>query len=140
MFDLDIAHCPNCGGELKIYAAILEAPVVEKILTHLGMQARAPPRAAARGHALQAAFGCPNVTCRATQHPRPLGSAAPEGVSDRWNRPREKRHPANCPQGTPLSAALSTLPRTWAPSLIDSSAVGAVFCHGRGAMRKKEAV
>jgi len=55
VFDLDLEHCPNCGGELKIIAAILEQPVIEKILTHLGLQARAPPRAAARGQALQAA-------------------------------------------------------------------------------------
>jgi hypothetical protein len=40
---------------LNIIAAILEQPVVEKILTHLGLQARAPPRAPARGQALQAA-------------------------------------------------------------------------------------
>ena len=55
VFDLDLAHCPNCGGALKIIAAILEQPVIEKILTHLGLQARAPPRAPARGQALQAA-------------------------------------------------------------------------------------
>ena len=55
VFELDLEHCPNCGGELKIVAAILEAPVIERILTHLGLQARAPPRAAARGQALQAA-------------------------------------------------------------------------------------
>ena len=55
VFDLDLEHCPNCGGELKIIAAILEAPVIERILTHLVLQARAPPRAAARGQALQAA-------------------------------------------------------------------------------------
>ena len=55
VFELDLEHCPNCGGELKIIAAILEAPVIEKILTHLGLQARAPPRAPARGQALQAA-------------------------------------------------------------------------------------
>ena len=55
VFDLDLEHCPNCGGELKIIAAILEQPVIEKILTHLGLQARAPPRAPARGQALQAA-------------------------------------------------------------------------------------
>jgi hypothetical protein len=36
VFDLDLEHCPNCGGELKIIAAILEQPVIEKILTHLG--------------------------------------------------------------------------------------------------------
>ncbi len=55
VFDLDLEHCPHCGGELKIIAAILEAPVIEKILTHLGLQARAPPRAPARGSQLQAA-------------------------------------------------------------------------------------
>ena len=54
VFDLDLEHCPNCGGELKIIAAILEQPVIEKIFTHLGLQARAPPRSPARGQALQA--------------------------------------------------------------------------------------
>lgn len=53
VFELDLEHCPNCGGELKIIAAILEAPVIKRILTHLGLQARAPPRATARGQALQ---------------------------------------------------------------------------------------
>jgi hypothetical protein len=55
VFDLDLEHCPNCGGELKIIAAILEQPVIEKILMHLGLQARAPPRAPARGSQLHAA-------------------------------------------------------------------------------------
>ncbi len=55
VFEIDMEHCPNCGGELKVIAAILEQPVTEKILTHLGLQARAPPRAPARGHALLAA-------------------------------------------------------------------------------------
>ena len=55
VFEIDMEHCPNCGGELKIIAAILEQPVIEKILTHLGLQARAPPGAPARGQALQAA-------------------------------------------------------------------------------------
>lgn len=54
VFEIDLEHCPNCGGELKMIAAILEQPVIEKILTHLGLQVRAPPRAAARGQALQA--------------------------------------------------------------------------------------
>jgi hypothetical protein len=37
VFDIDMHHCPNCGaGELKIIAAILERPVIKKILTHLG--------------------------------------------------------------------------------------------------------
>ncbi len=37
-FDPDLEHCPNCGGELKIIAATLERAVIEKILTHLGLQ------------------------------------------------------------------------------------------------------
>ncbi|WP_292455433.1 hypothetical protein [Methylibium sp.] len=55
VFEINLEHCPNCGGELKIIAAILEAPVIERILTHLGLQARAPPRAPARGHLQHAA-------------------------------------------------------------------------------------
>ena len=37
---------------LKIIAAILEAPVIGRILTHLGLQARAPSRAPALGQTL----------------------------------------------------------------------------------------
>ena len=37
VFALDLEHGPNCGGELKLIAAILEAPVIERILTHLGL-------------------------------------------------------------------------------------------------------
>ncbi len=55
VFEIDMEHCPNCGGQLKIIAAIMEQPVIGKILTHLGLQARAPPRAPARGSQLQAA-------------------------------------------------------------------------------------
>ena len=55
VFQIDLEHCPNCGGQLKIIAAILEAPVIERILTHMGLQARAPPRAPARGDLQQAA-------------------------------------------------------------------------------------
>ena len=39
---------PPCGGTLKIIAAIEHPPVITKIVTHLGLPARAPPRAAAR--------------------------------------------------------------------------------------------
>jgi len=55
VFQIDIEHCPNCGGQLKIIAAILESAEIERILTHLGMQARAPPRALARADFQQAA-------------------------------------------------------------------------------------
>ena len=55
VFDIAMQRCSNCGGGLKIIAAILEQPVIEKILTHLGLQTRAPSRAPARGQALRAA-------------------------------------------------------------------------------------
>jgi hypothetical protein len=49
VFDIDVRHCPRCGaGELKIIAAILERPVIEKILTHLGLDPQPPPRGRAR--------------------------------------------------------------------------------------------
>jgi len=43
VFAIDLEHCPNCSGELKIIAAMVDAPVIERILTHLGLPARAPP-------------------------------------------------------------------------------------------------
>ncbi len=48
VFDIDIEHCPHCGGTLKIIAAIEEPTVIAKILAHLGLPTRAPPRAPAR--------------------------------------------------------------------------------------------
>ena len=49
VFDIDLQHCPHCGaGELKIIAAILERPAIEKILTHLGIDPQPPPRGRAR--------------------------------------------------------------------------------------------
>jgi hypothetical protein len=44
-----VERCPNCGGgELEIIAAILERPVIEKILSHLGQDPQPPPRGRVR--------------------------------------------------------------------------------------------
>jgi hypothetical protein len=47
VFDIDVEHCPNRGGALKIIAAIEDPPVIVKILSHLGLPTaalRVPPR------------------------------------------------------------------------------------------------
>ena len=52
VFDIDITNCPDCDGKIKIIACIEDPPVIEKILTHKGLNhklpkiypARAPPR------------------------------------------------------------------------------------------------
>lgn len=45
VFDIDMQHCPNSGGdELKIIAAILERPVVQNVVTHLGQDLQPPSR------------------------------------------------------------------------------------------------
>ena len=47
--DIDRQQCPNCGGgELRIIAALLERPVVEKIFSHLGLDPKSPPKSRAR--------------------------------------------------------------------------------------------
>jgi hypothetical protein len=48
VFGIDLHHCPNCGGDLSIIAAILEQAVIAKILNPLGLPIRAPPQAPAR--------------------------------------------------------------------------------------------
>jgi Putative transposase len=47
VYDIDVERC-ECGGKLKIIAAIEEPAVIERILTHLGLSAQPPPRAPAR--------------------------------------------------------------------------------------------
>ena len=43
VFALDMANCDHCGGEMKAISAVIKQEVVVKILTHLGIQANAPP-------------------------------------------------------------------------------------------------
>ena len=52
VFGFDLERCPQCGGELKIIAAIEAPAVIVRILTHLVLPARAPPRSPARPLAL----------------------------------------------------------------------------------------
>ena len=40
VFDLDVERCTNCGGRLKITAAIVDPAVMTKILTHMHLPAR----------------------------------------------------------------------------------------------------
>jgi hypothetical protein len=47
VFDIDVERCA-CGGKLKIIAAIENPFVIVRILTHLGLPARAPTRSPAR--------------------------------------------------------------------------------------------
>ncbi|MCI0654593.1 MAG: hypothetical protein L0Y39_08970 [Methylococcaceae bacterium] len=44
---IDIEHRSHCGGKLKIIVAIEQPAVLAKILGHLGLPTRAPPRAPA---------------------------------------------------------------------------------------------
>jgi len=48
VFDIDIEYCSNCGDTLKIIAAIVDRAVIARILTHLHLPARAPPRSPAQ--------------------------------------------------------------------------------------------
>ncbi len=48
-FGIDMNICPSCGSKnFKVVAVIEDPEVVEKILTHVGLEARAPPIAAAK--------------------------------------------------------------------------------------------
>ncbi len=48
VFDIEMEKCPNCGGQVKVVAAIEEPGAIKKILTHLGLSPHPPPRAPAR--------------------------------------------------------------------------------------------
>src|SRR5215831_18598587 len=64
VFDIDVKRCPNCGGALKIIAAIEDPPVIDKILSHLGLPSRAPPRAPARRVDLFQTIRQPKIACQ----------------------------------------------------------------------------
>lgn len=48
VFDIDIEHCPHCGGALKVITAMLAKDAITKIKGHLGLFFREQPRAFAQ--------------------------------------------------------------------------------------------
>lgn len=62
VFEFNLEYCQDFGSELKIIAAILEASVIDRILTLLGLRARAPPQASARHHRPEPPFPVPRTS------------------------------------------------------------------------------
>ena len=84
MCDLDLAHGPNCGADLKIIAATLEQPVIGKT-----------PRTGRYTPGRHRAQLPPVKRCKRVddsdsplfrRRARLLESATPEGLRDRWMR------------------------------------------------------
>ena len=48
VFEIDMGSCPHCGGPVTLIAAIEDPAVIAKILAHLGLPTKAPPRSPAR--------------------------------------------------------------------------------------------
>ena len=55
VFRLDVTTCPDCGGRMKIIAALTDPSSIRRCLQAMRLPARAPPIAPARPH-LQAQF------------------------------------------------------------------------------------
>ena len=43
-FGLEVLVCPRCAGPMRLVAAIEDPATIHRILTHLGLPTRAPPR------------------------------------------------------------------------------------------------
>lgn len=48
VFEVDALCCPDCGGRMRVLAAITEADVAKRILACLNLPTRAPPLAMSR--------------------------------------------------------------------------------------------
>ena len=86
-------HGPNCGGgELKIIAAILERLIIQKILTHQGLDPQPPPRVRKRARRSKISQPEPRPEPhRPSQTPRPsLQRKTAAGVA---MRDASARHP-----------------------------------------------
>jgi hypothetical protein len=86
-FDIDMQFAPNCGGELKITAAILQQPVIDKMPTHLVLQARAPRRWPAPGQAPQAACQSRAATAQLQSARRHRGALLQRAALRSWPAP-----------------------------------------------------
>ncbi len=76
VFAIDITTCQQCGGPLPILAAIEDPAVIIKILSHMGLPTRAPPRAPARLDAfLQTAYAPPGFRFSVGADTPPLPSS-----------------------------------------------------------------
>lgn len=42
VFGFDVEKCPECGGKIKVIAAILNDAAIKKILNHLGLSTKVP--------------------------------------------------------------------------------------------------
>ncbi|HEY5789748.1 MAG TPA: transposase [Gammaproteobacteria bacterium] len=43
VYEVEALTCPHCGGEMRVIAVIEEAPVIERILRHVGVWEPTPP-------------------------------------------------------------------------------------------------
>ena len=83
VFAIDMAACPQCGGPLTLIAAIEGPAVIVKILAHLGLPTRAPPRAPARlDEFLQTASSPPGFRSRTDTPPSPSSPSPPPQGSE----------------------------------------------------------
>jgi hypothetical protein len=48
VFEIDMTACAHCGGSVTLMATIEDPAVIAKILAHLGLPTKAPPRAPAQ--------------------------------------------------------------------------------------------
>ena len=48
VFEIDVLHCPRCGGGRRLIALITDPLVVRRILHHLDLPCEPPPIAPAR--------------------------------------------------------------------------------------------
>jgi hypothetical protein len=100
VFDIDIEHCPHCGGRLKIIAAIEDPAVIAEILTHLNLPARAPPRSPAQAFDLfQAALIAHSRAISSGLAPKPT---IPLGLHSRKRPKRVKSFAHRSPNGSLL--------------------------------------